>query len=198
MDHQRRIGGAEGVRARALAAASLILSEGGTGKLSLRGIAERAGIGLASIYHHFDSKEDILLRLALRGFVDLHADLEACRITPGPQGPMRSAARAYLTFADRRAPLFALMFDPRMLSRHEKLREAERGAFAHYERAVLADDRLPNERRADAAAAVWALGRGMMAVNASYPGGRMPREMADRMSRGVAWLLDREDLNPGS
>lgn len=188
---QMTIGGRGGVRARALAAAGQILAEGSVEEMSLRGIAERADIGLASIYHHFASKEELLLHLALRGFADLCRELEASRDGTGLDGPMRRAARAFFTFADRRAPLFALMFDPRMHSRHEKLREAEGAAREIYVTSVLRDTRLPEERRRECAMAIWTLGRGLIAVNASYPGGRMPKEMSDSMWLGIGWLIDR-------
>jgi len=276
LEYGGRIGGGDGVRARALAAAGELLAEHGAEEMSLRGIAERAGIGLASIYHHFENKEDLLLRLALRGFTDLTRAMEASLAAPGPEtgarqgpgsgsgtdartasgtgpgslsdtdtgseagsfsetgsatrpgtpygagsdaargsprnsesgagtganadrsgsafdGPMRRAARAYLGFADRRAPWFALMFDPRMLSRHAELREAERAAFAVYEAAVRDDSRIPPEHRAEAAAMIWTYGRGLTATHASHPGGRMPADMAETISRGLAWLLDRRE-----
>ena len=191
MHRHKRLGGPDGVRARALAAASQLLAERGVEEVSLRAIAERADIGLASIYHHFDSKEDLLLRLALRGFAELRAAIEVSRNDTDLDGPMRRAARAFLTFADTRAPLFALMFDPPLLSRHTTLREAEEAARAAYVDAVMQDDRLPQDRRADCAMAIWALGRGMTAVNTSFPDGKMPRELFHSMSRGIAWLIDR-------
>lgn len=187
-----RISRGESVRTRALTAAGTILNEEGADGLSLRLLAERAGVGLASIYHHFESKDDLLLHLALRGYSELAGELERSRARTGLGGPMRRVARAYLDFADRRAPLFALMFDTQMLARHETLREAEREVFGLYEAAVRADSRVPEALRTDTATAVWALGRGMISINASHPGGRMPREMSDQMSRGIAWLLDRK------
>ncbi|WP_088624306.1 TetR/AcrR family transcriptional regulator [Oceanicola sp. 22II-s10i] len=190
-DHDMRIGAGDGVRGRALSAASHLLMEYGADEMSLRGIAERAGIGLASIYHHFSSKEDLLLHLALKGFSELRRDLEISRTAQADVGPMRRAARAYLTFADKRAPLFALMFDPRLLSRHETLREAERSAYAVYEAAVQDDTRIDADHRAQTATAIWTLGRGISASNASYPGGRMPDDMQERLAQGIAWLLDR-------
>lgn len=179
------------VKARALSAASQLLSEGPVEDLSLRAIADRAGIGLASIYHYFESKEDLLLRLALRGFADLRADLEAGRADTSMGGPMQGAAQAFFRFAARRQSLFSLMFDPRMLSRHADLRDAERVTFAVYEVAVRSDTRIPPENQDDTAVAIWALGRGMMAMTASHPGNRLPEDLSDRMSRGIAYLLNR-------
>ncbi|MBC7101815.1 MAG: helix-turn-helix transcriptional regulator [Parvibaculum sp.] len=57
-------------RAKVLSAAMQILSAQGAEKLSLRAIAESAGIGIASICHYFENKEE-LLNLAIMGFGDL-------------------------------------------------------------------------------------------------------------------------------
>ena len=184
--------GAGGVRARILAAAGALLEEGRIEDASLRCIAARANIGLASIYSHFDSKEALFLRLALRGFSELTADLTRAREqSETGLGPMRRTARAYLSFAADRAPLFALMFDPGMMSRHGELREAEQAAFTVYLASVSEDERLPRETRADCALAVWTLGRGMTAMRASYPDGRPPDDITASLSRGIAWMLDR-------
>lgn len=179
-------------RSRILAAAGALLEESGSEDISLRCLAARADIGLATIYSHFENKEALLLRLALRGFGELRGDLVRARDrTDSDLGPMRRTARAYLSFAADRGALFALMFDPGLMSRHEDLRAAEYDAFAVYLESVTADERLPAETRADCAMAVWALGRGMTAMRASHPGGKLPKEMDESLARGIAWMLDR-------
>lgn len=180
------------VRSRILAAAGDLLEESGSEAFSLRCLAARADIGLATIYSHFENKEALLLRLALRGFTELRKDLVRARArTDSDLGPMRRTARAYLSFAAGRGSLFALMFDPGRMARHADLRLAEQEAFAVYLESVTADARLPAGSRADCAVAIWALGRGMTAMRASQPGGKLPPEMDESLSRGIAWMLDR-------
>lgn len=179
-----------GVKARALSAAARILAEQGADDLSLRAIAEAAGIGLASIYHYFASKEALLLSLALVGYDDLRRDIEDSRANPEFTSPMRAGARAFFSFAQSRPALFSLMCNERLLARHETLREAEHRMFLAYKAAVEADARIPPRHQENAAYALWALGRGMAAIIASHPGGQPPPELLQKLFAGGAYLID--------
>jgi AcrR family transcriptional regulator len=182
-----------GVRAKALSAAAALLASQGAEALNLRAIAETAGIGLASIYHYFESKEDLLLSLALAGFEDLRRDILAYQKDPEFASPMRGGARAYFSFVETRPQLFSLMFNERLLARRESLRAAEMGVFLAYRAAVEADDRIPPQHQENAAFALWALGRGMAAIIASYPGGQPPAELMTRLFAGAAYLINHPD-----
>ena len=184
---------AAGIRGRALDAAAAILAEQGAEALNLRAIAETAGIGLASIYHYFENKEALLVSLALMGLEDLRRDILDYQARPEFLSPMRGGARAFFHFVETRPELFSLMLGEKLLSRHSQLREAEYRMFEAYKAAVLADDRIPEPRRENAAHALWALGRGMAAIIASYPAGQRPPEVMDRLAAGAAWLIDRPD-----
>ena len=179
-----------GVRAKALAAASQILSSRGVDGLSLRAIADNAGIGLASLYHYFDNKEDLLLNLALMGFAELHQDMIAFQTRRDFATPMQASARAFFGFAETRPALFSLMFAERLMSRHAVLREAEHKTFLAYLAAVQADERIPPAHQANAAHALWALGRGIAAIMTSYPDGKLPPETAERLFAGASYLIN--------
>lgn len=178
-----------GVKAKVLNAAAGILAAQGVEDLSLRAIAETAGIGLASIYHYFANKDELLLSLALEGFEDLRRALLAGQAEP-EMPPMRGAARAFFAFAQARPALFSLMFSERLLTRNEVLREAEHRMFLAYKAAVEADGRIPAHHQENAAYALWALGRGMAAVIASYPGGQPPAELLQKLFAGGAYLIN--------
>jgi AcrR family transcriptional regulator len=180
-----------GVRARALSAAAAILDELGAEELSLRLIAERAGIGLASIYHYFENKDDLLVSLALAGIEDLRRDILEFQRSPQFTSPMRGGARAFFGFVETRPRLFSLMFSERLQAGHEALREAEYRTFLAYKAAVEADVRIPRKHQENAAYALWALGRGMAAIIASYPSGQIPPELLQKLFAGGAWLIDR-------
>lgn len=182
-----------GVKARALAAATMLLAEHGADDLSLRAIAETAGIGLASIYHYFENKDELLLSLALLGFADLRRDIVTGQTDPAIGSPMRGSARAFFAFAQSRPALFSLMFSERLMTRHRALREAERDALQDYIASVKADDRIPPRHQEDAAYALWALGRGMAAIIASHPGGQAPPELLQRLFAGGAYLINHPD-----
>lgn len=182
-----------GVRAKALAAAANILATQGQDDLSLRAIAEAAGIGIASIYHYFANKEELLLSLALMGFEDLRRDILEQQADPQLASPMRGGNRAFFGFVRDRHALFFLMFSERLLARHETLRGAEHRAFLAYKAAVESDDRIPAAHRENAAHALWALGRGMAATIASYPAEQLPPGYLERMFAGGLYLIDRPE-----
>ena len=98
------------LRGRLLREARGMLDEGQP--LHLRALAARAGITAASMYHHYDSKTELLAELAAGGFKELRRDLEAAdRDAPGGQR-LRAWATGYFRYARAEPALFSLMFDP--------------------------------------------------------------------------------------
>ena len=181
----------DSVRARTLAAAMQILAGKGVAALSLRAIADSAGIGLASIYHYFANKEELLLQLALSGFADLQREIAHFRTLPEHAPPMRAAARAFFNFVLAHPALVTLMFDEHLMAQHDALREAELATIAAYRASMAEDDRLPPEHQENAAHALWAMGRGIAAIIASYPPGEIPPERVEKLLAGAAFLIDR-------
>jgi AcrR family transcriptional regulator len=179
-----------GLRTKVLSAAARLLAAQGADHLSLRAIAEAAGIGLASIYHYFASKEDLLLNLAIDGFEDLRRDILQFQADPAFASPMQGGHRAFFNFAQTRPALFAVMFSPQILARQEALRDAEHQTFLAYQAAVQADGRIPAPHKEKAALAIWALGRGMAAMISSQPDGQLPEDMAATLFAGAAYLIN--------
>ncbi|HEY8004949.1 MAG TPA: helix-turn-helix domain-containing protein [Phenylobacterium sp.] len=188
---KQRSGEAVGVRAKALSAASEILAARGVDELNLKAIADSAGIGISSMYHYFASKEELLLSLAVAGFDDLQASIGRLRSDPATPTPLAAGARAFFGLAEAKPALFSLMFDPRLLARHGNLREAEDKTLLVFQSAVEADDRFPAGKEASVAMALWALGRGIAAIQSSQPDGRLPDDLADRLWTGVSHLINR-------
>ncbi len=85
--------------------------------LSLRKLAESAGVSKTAPYRHFADKRELLVTIAADGFrllaekleaaVPVHAEAEG---TAGPQEGIRSLFRAYMEFARERPALYKLMF----------------------------------------------------------------------------------------
>lgn len=188
-DKVRSLSG-DGVRGRVLAAATQLLAAQGADDLSLRVIAETAGVGLASIYHYFASKEELLLCLAVEGLETLRRDILALQADPEIGSPMRGGHRAFFAFFRAKPALFSLMFNERMLAHHAELRVAEERAFLAYQAAVKADSRIPPKHQENAARAIWALGRGMAAMLSSQPGGQLAPEISDELFAGALYLID--------
>lgn len=183
----------EGTRAKTLTAAMRILAEKGVEELSLRAIADSAGIGLASIYHYFANKEELLLHLALTGFHELRQDIAHYQSLPEHAPRMRASALAFFNFVTKKQALFSLMFDERLMARHEALREAERLTLLAYRNAVAEDDRISPEHQENAAHAIWAMGRGIAATISSYPPGATPPKLVEKMLAGGAYLIYRTE-----
>ncbi|SDW59087.1 transcriptional regulator, TetR family [Arthrobacter sp. cf158] len=103
------------LRAALLAAAIESLEAGEP--FSLRAVARRAGVSPTAPYRHFADREALDSAVAIEGFRDLRADLEAA--LAGPTEPAAAAAPeevitalgvAYVAFALRRPAVFRLMF----------------------------------------------------------------------------------------
>lgn len=183
---------AKGIRTKTLEAAADLLSTEGLDGLNLKAIAEAAGIGVGSIYYYFRNKEELLLSLAIAGWGDLARLLTAEQNTPpDPATPLGGMARAYFAFAQTRPPLFSLMYDERMMARHESLREAERRTFLAFQAAVESDPRFPAELQESIALALWALGRGIAATTSSQPDGKLTPELSNKVWDGVRYLVGR-------
>lgn len=102
------------VKAALLAAAHAELLEHGVDGLSLRAIAERAGVSRATPKWHFGDRAGLLSAIAAEGYQQLGAHLDAAVAAAGPDPATRFTAigRAYLDFGLAHGELFALMFRP--------------------------------------------------------------------------------------
>jgi AcrR family transcriptional regulator len=95
-----------------LSAGLVILEEQGLHKLSLRDIAERAGVSHAAPAHHFGSLKGLLTALVTlaHGRFAAAMALERAGSEASPAEQMRAAGRGYLAFARQHPALFRLMF----------------------------------------------------------------------------------------
>jgi AcrR family transcriptional regulator len=144
-----RTRGPGGGRAALLTAAREELAEVGTGGLSLRSIARRAGVSHAAPKHHFGDRAGLLTALASQGFGQLGDALEHAVATSvgDPRERLAALGRAYVHTGLRDPALFELMFRPDLLDRDDpNLREAQQATFDLLA-AVVAD--APTDARAD-------------------------------------------------
>jgi AcrR family transcriptional regulator len=95
------------------AAALEQLAEGGPGGLSLRGVARAVGMTVQSLYHYFDSRDELLTALVIDGHRALAAAVAAAAdATRGqPQGErLFAATNAYRQWALANRPAFLLLY----------------------------------------------------------------------------------------
>ena len=88
-----------GKKPEIIALATEAFSELGYSAASLRDIGQRAGVTAASLYHHFDSKEDLLRSIVMDGCDRLAAALRAELETPVDAGArLENVVRAHIGF----------------------------------------------------------------------------------------------------
>jgi AcrR family transcriptional regulator len=161
------------LREALLGEALATLEKDGLQGLSLRGLAEAAGVSKTAPYRHFASKRDLMVTLAAEGFREFADKLEkAVADAEGEGVPVSGAepsdqlseisalSQAYLSFAKERPALYRLMFSRLGYSLHsESCRlNSERALavlFRTVQRAQAAGWRPQQEGRA-LALSVWA------------------------------------------
>jgi AcrR family transcriptional regulator len=144
-----------------LQAAGELLEQTGAAGLSLRQVAERAGLSRQAPYNHFADKAALLAVLIADGFARLRDAMAAAESDgANPIERLEKAALAYIAFAQSSPALFRLMFASELVDRatHPLVREAHEASLAIVGGIVasMADS-------ADAAAltlAAWALVHG--------------------------------------
>ncbi|MCA1899503.1 MAG: TetR/AcrR family transcriptional regulator [Chloroflexi bacterium] len=89
-----------------------ILSEEGTGGLTLRKVAKLAGVSHSAPYAHFADKQSLIAAISTEGFKRLYAELDAAILAnaDNPRRQLMEGARAYVQFAMNNIGAFKVMF----------------------------------------------------------------------------------------
>ena len=176
------------LRGRLMREARGMLDKGGLKQLNLRALAARAGITAGSMYHHYESKAELLGELAAGGFKELRRELEAADRAAGDGQRLRGWATGYFHFARREPALFALMFDPEM-AELATVAEARAAALAGLH--AIVGEVAASQRRLAApldqiTLAVWAASHGAAALSS---GGRDQSDLIDDVIAGLDALF---------
>lgn len=148
-------------RAALLAAGLRLLETTPATDLSLRRVAEAAGLSRQAPYNHFDGKEGLLAALAQAGFEALAAALdEALARAQGPEGTLEALAAAYMRFAVASPQRFRLMFQREIvdIAAYPDAAAASRRTFVRIADAVAAVTK--EDTAADLTIAAWSLVHG--------------------------------------
>ena len=89
-----------------------ILAKEGVSGLSLRKVAQHAGVSHSAPYAHFPDKQSLIAAISTEGFNQLYAELEAA-VSPYSKNPKKQlieGARAYVRFAEKHTDTFKIMF----------------------------------------------------------------------------------------
>jgi AcrR family transcriptional regulator len=114
------------LREALVAEAFKVLESDGLQGISLRGLAEAAGVSKTAPYRHFADKKDLLVTLAAEGFRRFADVLEEAVAAVPPVEPadslagIRALSRAYVDFAQAQPALYRLMFSKLGYSLHSE------------------------------------------------------------------------------
>ncbi len=88
-----------GKKPQIIALAAEAFSERGYSAASLRDIGQRAGVTAASLYHHFENKEDLLRAIVMDGADRLTATLKAeLELENDPRARLERVIRSHIAF----------------------------------------------------------------------------------------------------
>jgi AcrR family transcriptional regulator len=170
------------LRPTLVAAAVEAIAEDGLQAASLRGVARRAGVSHAAATYHFGDKAGLLTAVAAEGFRLLAYELGGAL---GAGGTALDAAVAYVRFALRHRPYFAVMYQPDLLHADDPDLVAAKSVTAGL--LYGGDHRTPE--RLVAGAAAWSIVHGLATL---WLSGNLPPALGDdpeAVTRSVAARL---------
>ena len=139
-----------------------MLEAGNPEDVGLRELSRRIGISATAAYRHFSGRDDLMASVAVEGFHELTAALQAAL---NESDQVVAIGLAYLEFALTKRGMFRLMFGPLLAQRtkYPALRAAADAAFEVIERAGLSEHE-PEGNKDTAGMAAWGLIHGLSAL----------------------------------
>ena len=124
------------LRQTLLAAAKSLIAEAGIESLSLRKLAERAGVSRTAPYHHFSDKNDLLCAIAAEGFCRRHRTAAQAFDNPNlsPRQKFEEFICGYIRFAAQNPEEYELMFGRNIWKQKnstQELRDVAYPCFQH-------------------------------------------------------------------
>jgi AcrR family transcriptional regulator len=142
-----------------LRAAAALLEKVGAARLSLRQVAENAGLSRQAPYNHFEDKEALLAELVRDGFERL-ATAVAAGADPQAQNALERAADAYIRRAQEAPALFRLMFSAELVDLSRFPAAARAGSMAFGKLKEIVAVFAPADTIGELALAAWSLVHG--------------------------------------
>lgn len=147
-------------RAALIQAATELLETTGAANLSLRGIAERAGLSRQAPYNHFADKEALLAALVVAGFERMADETRDASARLRGETALVRAGETYIAFAQGAPALFRLMFACELVDQARFPEAAAAGARAFAVLVGVVATIVPQERVDDVSLAAWCLVHG--------------------------------------
>ena len=108
---QNQAEGHDRVGADLLRAAGEVLASEGPTALTVRRIAQVAGVSTMNVYSRFGSKDGVVEHLYIEGFTRLRNAIESPGATNDPMSDLRNCGEAYRRFAVEFPTFYSVMFD---------------------------------------------------------------------------------------
>lgn len=140
--------------------AAEMLETTGAANLSLRGIAERAGLSRQAPYNHFADKEAMLADLVVTGFDRLAHDTAAASTALTGEPALAAAGDAYICFAQATPALFRLMFACERIDQRRFPEVADAGSRSFAVLRAIVATFVGEERIEEVSLAAWCLVHG--------------------------------------
>jgi len=171
------------------------LETGESEELSMRALAEKAGVSKTAPYRHFADREAILGALADEGFRLLYEDLEKAAAAPAAER-VGAMGRAYMAFAVSRPALYRLMNSPLICRLPDEMTAWARRSLDLLAE-VLARRGAGRKSDPDAATAAWAYIHGLVLIRIDglYPE-RLPEPDWDELASRIPEALPAASARP--
>lgn len=168
---------------------------------SLRAVARRAGVSPTAPYRHFADREALDNAVAVEGFKDLRADLEAAlaeSMKPtAPEAVIAALGVAYVGFALRRPAVFRLMFGNECDEEDSERVQASEQLHGMLSKSI---ERLfPGANNSNLSVALWSMAHGLAFLH--LDGKLRPQtsdDVAARVNAAVGAIFALNDKNSGS
>ncbi len=161
-----------------LKAAGDLLAAEGPGALTVRRIANSAGVSTMNVYSRFGGKDGVVEHLFVEGFTRLADGMRSVEATDDPIADMMACGLSYRQFAIENPTLYSVMFD-RVVPDYVPTIEAQMIAgstlellASRIERAMDAGKLRPGDR-VHTAALVWATCHGVVSLELKAVGPTM-------------------------
>lgn len=174
-------------------AAGDLLEEVGAAALSLRGIAERAGLSRQAPYNHFADKEAMLADLVVAGFDRLTRETEAASAALSGEAALVASGSAYIAFAQASPALFRLMFACELIDKSRFADVAEAGDRSFAVLQAIVGTIVSPDRLEETSLAAWCIvhGYATLCIETALEPAERREERARQFARLIANSSDR-------
>ena len=165
---------ADPVHGRLLEAALGILVAEGPDALTVRSVAEAAGMSTMNVYSRFGNKKGLVDQILIEGFRRLTLSLEAARVSNDSVADLRSTGEAYRRFAHDNPAYYSAMFS-NVFPNHERSADAGAAGDAAFLELVsvivrgVERSQLHSEDAVQTAARVWSTVHGVVSLELKAP-----------------------------